>query len=171
MAAAPVFSASFLSSRGCRSTAACSWSFLLSPACALSLHPDCVQPQLQNCPLLLSCFSIEIEFGSARLGFYWKEVLMLPLACLAVVIFVCKPSTKGLYGIVAVPVSWLVPSKAHRWANFPSSHQPDAGDSTRSRSREGPETQRHRSDRPSRWAWTSWQEWGMQLGSCWEAES
>lgn len=32
---------------------------------------------------------------------------MLPFACLAVVNFVCKPSTKGLCGIVAVSVYWL----------------------------------------------------------------
>lgn len=75
---------------------------------------------------------------------------MLLFACLAVVNCVCKPSTKGLCGVVAVLVYWLVSCKAHRQADFLSSHQPDAGESTRSRSREGLETQRHRSDRSSR---------------------
>lgn len=78
--------------------------------------------------------------------------------CLATAIScVYKLSMKGLNGAVAASVHWLVSCKAHIWAAFfHSSHQHDASESTRSRSKEGPETQRHKSDRSSRWAWTGW---------------
>lgn len=70
--------------------------------------------------------------------------------CLAVVSCVYKLSTKGLCGAVASSVHWLMSCKARRRAAFPSSRQHDASESPRSRSKEGPETQRHKGDRSSR---------------------
>lgn len=100
------------------------WSLMLSPAmCTVITHR--VQPQLQDRSLsTVSCLEEKLSLAQARLF----RLLTLLFAHV-----------------------WLLPCKARRRAPLLSlSHQYDASESTRSRSREGPETQRHRGDRSSR---------------------
>lgn len=79
-------------------------------------------------------------------------------------------STKGAEAVLMQLAGVL--QGIQMWTAFPSSHQHDASESPRSRSKEGPETQRHKGDKSSRWAeCTAGRSGETHSGRCSGAES